>query len=119
MRLVKLLPASSGLFLDCFPNGGVWPADEQSNKISFAILRGVSFIRQGLQSQISTDHFLFGFSMPDTPVTKIARTYYLWVGSFLLLIHAGLWWQLNRQDRRPLAGGSPLQQAGYYRRHAD
>ncbi len=57
--------------------------------------------------------------MPDTPVTKVVRAYYVWVGSFLLLIHFGLWWQLHRQDRRPLASGSPLQKSEYYRRHAD
>ena len=57
--------------------------------------------------------------MSDTPVTKVVRSYYVWVGSFLLLIHFGLWWQLHRQDRRPLASGSPFQKAEYYRRHAD
>lgn len=56
--------------------------------------------------------------MPSTPLVKTVRAYYLWTASFLLLIHNCLWATMNVLDRRPLASGSPLQKAEYYRRNA-
>ncbi len=45
------------------------------------------------------------------------RSDLLQVGSFLLLIHCGLWWQLHRQDRRPLTSLAMVSLDGAYRRY--
>lgn len=58
-----------------------------------------------------------GQVMKGASVAEVVRAYYLWFGSFLLLIHTGLWLLLNVQDRMPLPSGSPLQKTEFYRQH--